>query len=664
MTIKQRISNYISGHLSLFVLLPCVLLGGVISYDIYSAKQRMADAYESEYNAFMAHGILRVVHEVQKERGATAGFIGSKGQKFGSALINQRQVLDQAVRQLNQDKLDWDLSAEMQTLLAEFLAPFREVNQIRTEVDNFNLPLSQTLKYYTGINKSGLHAVMFASKLSTDQTISAELFSIYNFSNTKESAGIERAVLANVIAADNFSLELRLKHVDLLSRQQVYLEEALEAAPEEMYALLKEVETDNSVIEVQRFRDVVSQKDSNFGLDSETWFAAATKRIEMLKRIEEAALNLVDETAVKIQEKAVLVLVIEMIILIIGLVITAALYIAIQVRHAQSAKIAEGINRAVEQRDLEHEIEVVSLDELGEAAEGVNLLTRRFQADLKDFANASKNISTSTHETAIAISQSQTNLMDQKLGVQTIASAAEQMSANVKIIAESMSSNSDSVAAVVRESQQGKETVITAVNVIREASQNMEKSAEAINMLNERVGNITTMVQMIRDIADQTNLLALNAAIEAARAGEQGRGFAVVADEVRGLASRTQQSTEEIASLVTELQQGSQETFNIINNGKENAYAASNQAEMIQGALDRIVDQIENVQEVTDSVSTNTQQQASAIDEVNINIVKIFEQATENVAGAEQIAVAAQSIAESAMDMDEQVERYKVAVPF
>lgn len=146
MTLKQRISNYISGHLSLFVRLPCVLLGGVISYDIYSANKRMTDAYESEYNAFIAHGILRVVHEVQKERGATAGFIGSKGQKFASTLTSQRQILDQALQKLNQDKLTWDLSAEMQTLLAEFLAPFAQINQIRGQVDNFNIVLPEALK--------------------------------------------------------------------------------------------------------------------------------------------------------------------------------------------------------------------------------------------------------------------------------------------------------------------------------------------------------------------------------------------------------------------------------------------------------------------------------------------------------------------------------------
>ena len=196
--------------------------------------------------------------------------------------------------------------------------------------------------------------------------------------------------------------------------------------------------------------------------------------------------------------------------------------------------------------------------------------------------------------------------------------------------------------------------------MIQQASEDMALSARNVNALNDKVSSITSMVDLIRGIAEQTNLLALNAAIEAARAGEQGRGFAVVADEVRSLASRTQHSTEEIATLVEQLQASSTEAEKVITQGKENALQAASRADEIKLALGEIVEQAKQVEANMDEVSMNTQNQRNAIDQVNEKIVDIFQKSSENVVGAEQIAVAASHIAESSMNMDDLIDRYKL----
>lgn len=618
----------------------------------------MIDAQEAESNAMLSNEVLNLVHELQKERGITAGFIGSKGEQFRSQLANQRSNTEQKLRELKEQSRLWSLADNMSQIVRRFEQLLADRQNLRNQVDRLAVTLPDALAYYTNINNQGLMLVLEASKSSNDHIVSTQLFSLYNFSSAKESAGIERAVLNNVIASDTFATSLRNRYITLRAKQDTYLHEALNAALGEMATLLAATKSMPESDAINSYRDILSAKNNNFGLNASDWFSAATARIDKLKSYETQGFELVLSKAASQRRSSVTVLIIETIVLILGLLITVAVWVALNVRKKQSNEIASVISHIVEQRDLTHEVAKISHDELGRSADSISEIVRRFKQDLVSFSADSDLIAMETQQTAAAIQQSEANLERQQASVQTIAAASEQMAANVAQIANAMTENTEAVISVVNESQAGKSSVLEAVKVINRTADEMSQSAESIEQLNSRVGNISTMVDMIKGIAEQTNLLALNAAIEAARAGDQGRGFAVVADEVRNLAQRTQESTEEISNVVNELQTSASDAYTVINQGRDNAILASEQAQNIQSALEQIVKQIEGVQEVTATVSVNTSEQQKAIEEVNQNIVHINNQASENVVAASQITASALTVSDTAQKMDGKIKNY------
>jgi methyl-accepting chemotaxis protein len=656
-SIVKRVSKY----LTLVVLLPCALLSLIIINDVYLAIGQINQANVSRNNASTSNYVLSVVHEIQKERGMSAAFIGSKGINFSSQLKGQRQAADRALNVLQGYKEDLSLSSDMAKVLDGFLASTESISQVRSQIDNLNITLASALRFYTDINKSGLHLVSAASRFSEIQTISAELFAIYNFSNAKEYAGIERAVLSNVLAAGSFTPALRKRHIVLVTHQDVYLQSAIEAAPRQMSPIFSQVSSSSAFKTVQQMREVIQIKDSNFDVLPEQWFDAATNRIDLLRQTEDKALSLVDESATKFKAQALNVLVAEFIIFVVGILITSLLFLSLRSRNKQSQEIFTGIMIAINDRDLVDKINVMTQDELGETALSINTLTRKFEKDLISFRTMSTSISGLTQETATAISQSEANLEEQQSGLLSIASAVEEMSVNIGSIAEAMKENLSFSGQVVDQANQGRVTVSEAVAIIQSVATEMVTSAESISTLNNQVGEISTMVEMIQGIAEQTNLLALNAAIEAARAGEQGRGFAVVADEVRNLASRTHNCTEQIAEWVSELKNSSQTASDKILLGKDNAEKAAESARKIMSMLINVGDMATKVQGVADMVSNSTSEQNYALNEVAARITDISEKAQENVVGAQQISIASIDIADSADKMNKMIRQYKVS---
>jgi methyl-accepting chemotaxis protein len=494
-----------------------------------------------------------------------------------------------------------------------------------------------------------------------EETTSAERFlTLYNLSYTKEQAGIERAVLSNVFAKGAFTPSLFTRFIELETKQNTYIKSTFAVATSDFKKILDQFVQSKESREVERFRDIAKNSEGGFNLDSGDWFDAATARINKLKSSEDRLLSEITTYAEDKVSTRRFVIAFELIVLILMIAVAYAVFSTIKLRAAQSHEIKRLMSKVDSEKDLTDSVAIITEDELGQIAKLINITFENIRTDFVSFQTNAHQIGEATIQAASATEQSKSNLTQLQVDISSIASATEEMSVSVKSVMENMLTASEGAKNASDETVNGENAVTVSMQGINHTALEVARVGETITELNEKVGDILGMVDVIKAVAEQTNLLALNAAIEAARAGEQGRGFAVVADEVRSLAQRTQTSTQEIANVVDVLRTSSQKAFSSIESGNRQATEAVANAQQISDVLSKIVKNIKSVDDVTRVIATSTQEQSTVIQSINVNVANIDDQARENVVGAEQLSASSLQLSTIAHDMEERVDRYKV----
>ena len=310
--------------------------------------------------------------------------------------------------------------------------------------------------------------------------------------------------------------------------------------------------------------------------------------------------------------------------------------------------------------DLTHKLDDSSKDEFGELARNCNLLIDNLKELINTINQRADQLAAASSQTSTITLQTTASIEDQKSQISQIAAATTEMHTTSELV----STNADDTLKQIKHADEEAEKVksISAKNksTIQVLANDVEQAAEVINKLHQDSASIGGILDVIRGVADQTNLLALNAAIEAARAGEQGRGFAVVADEVRTLASRTQKSTQEINSMIEVLQAGAEKAVAVMNQGKEQTIVCVEQAESAGQALNLITDAVHKAYEVSTRIEQAAREQhtvSSEISERLENIVVIAEQTT---IGAKQTSDSSADVANLAEELQESIGRFKV----
>lgn len=316
--------------------------------------------------------------------------------------------------------------------------------------------------------------------------------------------------------------------------------------------------------------------------------------------------------------------------------------------------IAEG------EGDLTQRLPVNSDDELGELARWFNIFIEKVHGVIAKFSDTSENLSNSAIELLDTTKATNNGIIKQQTEIDQVASAVTEMSGTVQEIERNVANTANDAEQADNQAIQGREIVKQTMNAIEELASDIEKAADVIIRLQKESDNIGSVLEVIGGIAEQTNLLALNAAIEAARAGEQGRGFAVVADEVRTLASRTQNSTQEIQEMIERLQAGSREAVTMMEKGREQAANSVEYAEHAGKSLSSITAAVAVIKDMSHQIATASQEQSVVTEEINKNIINISQVASQTAADSNKIAENSHELSSLSTELRQLISQFKL----
>ncbi len=310
--------------------------------------------------------------------------------------------------------------------------------------------------------------------------------------------------------------------------------------------------------------------------------------------------------------------------------------------------------------DLKQRLTVKGNDEIAQASTALNNVLNTFQQSIHNVATASDKIANTSKETSVATQENYESLQLQKLETEKVAKAINDMVSKVSLVAQNTTNTYSASDQALKEVQNGSDNMDNTVTRIKSLANSIEATSATVIELDEQSSHISSVLDVINSIAEQTNLLALNAAIEAARAGEQGRGFAVVADEVRNLASRTQDSVSETSKVIELLQKGTKHAVNSMKQSQDDVDETINQASNTHQSLESISRDIQQINEMAAQIANATEVQIASTEDIKMNIELINTQTQTAVKGTINTSQSSKALSELADELNKLVNLFKV----
>ena len=644
------------------VMLILAILGAWQKHAEYQARLRA----ETLVNLVIDFG--EIAHELQKERGMSSGFLNSKGSKFADTLPAQRNQSDAAISRANENIRRVDpasVGPGYIKLLESIGQPLAELANKRAQISSLSLEPKESFRFYS----ETISQLLEISARTGNQMPSSKLARLSNAKQAllflKERNGQERALVTGGFSAGQLSTAEFNAFQTLLGDQATYLRTTITYSSPEQEKLLREKLAEPIVAELAGIEQMIRDKGPNSPLtySPENWFAKITTKIDLLRQVEESYTKDIQKeiAADMAQYRNAFVTYISLLVLAIGLTLWICLAVVRNLIRTIGGEpeYAAIIAQRIATGDLSAEIPVTSNDtssllaSMKKMQDGLRELIEQIVVATVQLAGYAKQLSASSHQVREATNQ-------QTDAASSVAATVEEMAVSI----EHISGNTEEVNKSAIESKQmaeeGEDFAQKTISEMSKIVDNVNQSSTFMHTLDEQSHKIAAIVNVIKEIADQTNLLALNAAIEAARAGEQGRGFAVVADEVRKLAERTKLSTEDIAAMIEAIRSGTSQAADsmtqgtvMVNEGMELVSHTGNSMATIHGSTDKVLAAL-------DDISTSLREQSHANSEIAKSVENIARMSESNYASVCDVVSSADQLQSLSETLRNSATRFKI----
>lgn len=643
----------LSHKLILLLSLPVLLLVwlAVTQFNDRWQEVRVATRVGTAIDVSAVMGEL--IGALQAERGASGVVINSQGQRFTDRLRQLRLSSDQQLARFQQYR-----QPEVQQLQQRF----GELSALRQQVDSFALTANQSAERYTVL----IRALMdFNQQLEANLShlaMARQLNVLNQFIEMKERAGRERAILGLAFSRDSFTPELLARFTNNLGAFYAFEENFLKALSNSQLQRLRSLQADTSFAEVSRLQQLaftVPLGDS-LGMDDGAWFDLSTRRINQMATFErELSADIANQAAVFAQQARRSLFGLAA---VIGLALTAVCLLAIGISRNIRAAVTEiaRVMTALAARDLTQRSSYSGRDEFGSISQHTNQLADELQEVVQEIGSATTQVATAAEQCSTVTLQNSQGVQQQQRDTELVATAMHEMSATVKNVASSTAEAATLSEQVQQNATVGQHKLQQTIHLIEQLAAQVSDTASVIDQVKQESNAISSVLDVIRGIAEQTNLLALNAAIEAARAGEQGRGFAVVADEVRTLAQRTAKSTGDIQRMIEGLQQGSERASTAMQRSLQQVADGTANVNETGRILHQVLLGIAGINDQNIQIASAAEQQSTVAEQINQKVLSISEVAVQSSAGAGQTAMTSRELAGLAGQLDDLISRFKI----